>query len=240
MLLQPGLLRHKIGSVPLPTSVLWYTLFCFRVFIAIRRFAAGIHARFAAGIHACFAACMQGPLGHDLLPMLSTNHCKQTVCLRFQHLGPTVAGCLAGFRHLHKHPRLQQHSIRPPRGRLHPTGTGCWRAPSKADVPHPNGWAIHVRRDCTHSTEHPCQLVVSVAAFASRRVEDPENLYHQYWEAFQPPEWRSHTDDFRLCPSTCNSLHSIIYHYIPLLPITIIITCQGSSVLQRVQSSCPY
>ena len=44
MLLQPGLLRHKIGSVPLPTSVLWYTLFCFRVFIAIRRFAAGIYA----------------------------------------------------------------------------------------------------------------------------------------------------------------------------------------------------
>ena len=28
MLLQPGLLRQKIGSVPLPTSVLWYTLFC--------------------------------------------------------------------------------------------------------------------------------------------------------------------------------------------------------------------
>jgi len=44
MLLQPGLLRQKIGSVPLPTSVLWYTLFCFRVFIAIRRFAAGIYA----------------------------------------------------------------------------------------------------------------------------------------------------------------------------------------------------
>ena len=71
-------------------SVLWHSLFCCRVFIAIRRFAAGIQIKQG----------LPGPLGHAWHPMPTAIHHMRMACLK---LHPS-AGCLAGYGPWHEHP----------------------------------------------------------------------------------------------------------------------------------------
>ena len=79
-----------------------------------------------------------------------------------------------------------------------------------------DGWASHVHCYYSLDTEHPCQLVASLVAFSSLLNVEPPFL--EQLEAFRLPEWRSSTNDFRSCPSTCNSLQSVITYFYTLLP----------------------
>ena len=84
---------QETGSVLLRYScmhdhaVLWHSLFWFGVFIAIRRFAAGIQIN----------PGLPGPLGHARHPMLSAIHHMSMACLRLHHLCQASAGYLAGM-----------------------------------------------------------------------------------------------------------------------------------------------
>ena len=93
---------------------------------------------------------------------------------------------------------------------------GSWSEHAK------DGWAIRVHRDCSRDAQHPCQSVALLVAFSSLRVAVLEDQHSEQWQAYRLSEWGSSTDDFCFCPSTCNSLQSVIAHLYALLHITII------------------
>ena len=127
------------GTVPMPAwsawvpgavPWLWHSLFCFKVFMAIRRFPAGKQINQG----------LPGPLGHARHQMLSTIHQMCMVCLRLHHWRQ-VAYFLAGSGPWPA-PTGPTPSSSGRHGRISIFLENC------ADIPEPKSLQLSPRSDC--------------------------------------------------------------------------------------------
>ena len=79
-------------------KILWHSLFCCRVFIAICRFAAGIQ------INPGLPGPLGDNLGHARRPILSAIHHMRMACLMLYPRRQASVGYLAGYGPWHEHP----------------------------------------------------------------------------------------------------------------------------------------